>query len=175
MAYGFYFDMTACTGCLACKAACMDLKGALCRRVLTLEGGAYPNPRVYHLSIACCQCEAPACRAACETGAIEKDAAGLVHIDPGACVGCGACMDACPYGAIRMRSGVALKCDPSKEEVPACVAACPMRALDWGDLDALQARHGAALPLPGPEGTGPNLLIRPKPWALEGTYREREL
>ena len=47
---------------------------------------------------------------------------------------------------------------------PACVAACPMRALDFGDMAALEARYGTVsqvYPLPQPVLTEPALVITP--------------
>jgi anaerobic dimethyl sulfoxide reductase subunit B (iron-sulfur subunit) len=47
---------------------------------------------------------------------------------------------------------------------PACVAACPMRALDFGDREELEARHDAgasAWPLPDPALTAPALVVTP--------------
>ena len=48
---------------------------------------------------------------------------------------------------------------------PACVSACPSRALDWGPLEELQAKYpggsAAIAPLPDPSITQPNLVIKP--------------
>jgi anaerobic dimethyl sulfoxide reductase subunit B (iron-sulfur subunit) len=62
------------------------------------------------------------------------------------------------------------KCDFCREIVsiggtPACVAACSMQAIDFGDLEALKAKYPAAAnvqqvyPIPGPEQTQPSLII----------------
>jgi Fe-S-cluster-containing hydrogenase components 1 len=47
---------------------------------------------------------------------------------------------------------------------PACVAACPSRALDWGPIDELREEHGnqaGIAPLPDPSLTQPHLVIHP--------------
>lgn len=48
---------------------------------------------------------------------------------------------------------------------PACVSACPSRALDWGPLDELAEKYPGSVnniePLPDPKHTTPNLLITP--------------
>lgn len=47
---------------------------------------------------------------------------------------------------------------------PACVEACPSRALDWGPIDELRAEHGTEdgiAPLPDPSVTKPRLVIHP--------------
>ena len=47
---------------------------------------------------------------------------------------------------------------------PACVTACPMRALDFGPLEDLRTKYGgtdSVFPLPEASTTKPSLLIRP--------------
>ena len=68
------------------------------------------------------------------------------------------------------------KCDlcadyRAQGEDPACVAACPARALDWGPIDELRAKYGhedGIAPLPDPSITNPHLVITPhrdaQPW-----------
>ena len=50
---------------------------------------------------------------------------------------------------------------------PVCVEACPLRALDFGEVDDLLARHADAtsdvVPLPSSEYTNPNLYMRLSP------------
>jgi anaerobic dimethyl sulfoxide reductase subunit B (iron-sulfur subunit) len=93
-----------------------------------------------------------------------------VWIDPKKCVGRRWCEDACPYGAPQFNAatGIMTKCDfcqdlLAKGQNPACIDACPMRALHSGPLDELQARYGltnAIEPLPLPR-TAPSLVITP--------------
>ncbi len=54
---------------------------------------------------------------------------------------------------------------------PACVAACPSRALDWGPIEDLRSKYGTEAgiaPLPDPSITKPHLVIHPhrdaQPW-----------
>ena len=68
------------------------------------------------------------------------------------------------------------KCDlcydyRSTGQEPACVTACPSRALDWGPIDDLRAQFGTEdgiAPLPDPSITKPRLVIHPhkdaQPW-----------
>jgi Fe-S-cluster-containing dehydrogenase component len=73
----------------------------------------------------------------CPKEAISKSEDGIVTIDEEKCIGCGKCIEACPFDAIIMLpDGVAAKCDGCVDEVakgwePTCVRACPMRALSY--------------------------------------------
>ena len=59
----------------------------------------------------------------------------MVHIDKNKCVGCYTCVLVCPYGAVMPAEGgqVMQKCELCTERLnggtPACVAACPNRAI----------------------------------------------
>ncbi|MBU0493468.1 MAG: 4Fe-4S binding protein [Chloroflexi bacterium] len=107
-------------------------------------------------------------------GAIVKrptDGLVLVALRESACLGCGDCVDACPYGAIQVDpvTGLASKCDFCADHIaagrpPICVSACPMRVLGWGLLADLQARYGMLAdvpPLPGDAIRRPVLVITP--------------
>lgn len=92
---------------------------------------------------------------------------GTVYVDETKCVGCRYCQWACPYGAPQMNTstGHMSKCDPCYDyrdtgQNPACVDACPSRALNWGPIDELREAHGdqagiAPLPRPLPHPTPP--------------------
>ena len=67
------------------------------------------------------------CRRACQKGAIYEAARGLLSVNE-KCGGCGACAKACPYGAIRIEGGRAVKCDLCLGH-PMCAPACPEGAL----------------------------------------------
>jgi anaerobic dimethyl sulfoxide reductase subunit B (iron-sulfur subunit) len=152
MQLAFYFDQTRCIGCHTCVVACKDwndLPAELVhwRRVSTFEEGAFPDVKVFHLSVSCNHCVRPACIEACPEEAISKrESDGVVVIESERCTGCRLCENACPYGAIQFRSEdeevKAEKCTfctdrLENDEPPVCVAACPMRALDFGPMDEL--------------------------------------
>jgi len=190
--YGFFFDQTLCTGCKACQIACIDKHdlplGVLWRRVAEYSGGTWqmdgktvtPAIFAYYTSVACNHCENPACVAACPTTAMTKRDDGTVYVDDAKCVGCRYCEWACPYTApaLNPTTGHMTKCDlcydyRSAGQAPACVAACPSRALDWGPIADLRAKHGdqaGIAPLPDPGITGPHLVVRPhqdaQPWNM---------
>ena len=181
---GFYLDVSSCSGCKACQVACKDRHGLetgrLWRRVAEIEGGEWrregeawrPTVFAYSLSISCLHCAEPACVAACPSAAIEKDPdEGLVSVDEARCLGCRYCSWACPYGVPQFAeaAGTMSKCDTCVEDrqegrPPTCVAACPLRALDFGELEDLRRRHGTLDTLPPlPDGsiTRPSVVITP--------------
>ena len=184
--YGFYFDASKCTGCKTCMVACKDKNnlpvGMNFRRVTEFSGGNWWQDRAtgawhqdafaYYLSISCNECSDPACVKVCPTKAHFKRAEdGLVLIDPKKCIGCGACLAACPYGAPQLdrEARKMRKCDTcldrrEKGLNPVCVDACPQRALDFGPIDELRKKYGdcaAIAPLPDASVTKPNLVIHP--------------
>jgi anaerobic dimethyl sulfoxide reductase subunit B (iron-sulfur subunit) len=183
MQLGFFLDTTACSGCKACQVACKDTHdletGRLWRRVATVEGGEWvqrgaawtTTAFAYSVSLSCMHCEKAACVGGCPTGAMHKRDDGTVAIAADRCIGCRYCEWLCPYGAPRYdaRAARMSKCDLCADErqagrPPACVAACPMRALEFGELRELEARHGtggrAMYPLPDPAITRPSIVLK---------------
>ena len=93
------------------------------------------------------------------------------------------CIRDSPYGAPQHDEDANLiaKCDSCKAlreagRNPVCVDACPMRSIEFGDIDELRAAHGDAvneLPvLPSAGIAGPNLLVRPNAAALREEFHE---
>jgi len=185
---GFYFNMQACVGCRACQVSCKDKNrlevGIIYRQANSYSVGTYPAIKGYHYSRSCNHCSAPACMTACPSAAILKLDDGTVVIDQGLCIGCDACVLSCPYGVPKLDevNGVAGKCDAcftlrAKGENPACVDACPMRALDFGELEALKSKYGSGLTdaiaiLPDPMQTAPSVLINAKDIAQDAGFKE---
>lgn len=181
--YGFYVNLSSCIGCKACQIACKDKNrlepGILWRRVVEVSGGDWvkrgqlwiDNTYTYFLSTACMHCEQPICLEVCPTRAVYQRDDGIVLIDPNRCIGCRYCEWACPYGAPQFdaAAGVMNKCDLCYDDVdqgksPACVSACQMRVLEYGDVDELRARHGDlddVYPLPDSTLTRPSTVFLP--------------
>jgi len=180
--YAFYFDSSGCSGCKACQVACKDRNGLevglLWRRVYEVSGGSWEkvgeawqqDVYAYNLSVACNHCERAVCAEACPTQAIQQREDGIVLIEAQRCIGCKYCSWACPYGApqYNWRTKSMTKCTFCVEDVeaglaPACVAACPLRVLDFGDQAELEQGQAvqSAPPLPEAEMTGPAMFIQP--------------
>jgi anaerobic dimethyl sulfoxide reductase subunit B (iron-sulfur subunit) len=177
---GFYFDADNCIGCHCCQVACKDVNrldvGVDFRHVTTYTTGSYPKVGMYHISMACNHCAAPACLAVCPVGAITKDEdTGIVLIDDSSCIGCKTCVSSCPYDQpiFIEKESLVFKCDScidlrNSGELPSCVASCPQRVLEFGDIDELKAAHSGenlvtdAPALPDSSQTMPCLAINAK-------------
>jgi anaerobic dimethyl sulfoxide reductase subunit B (iron-sulfur subunit) len=176
----FYVDTTRCINCRTCEVACKDANGAgpgvRIRRVRVFEGGVFPKVYAYNVSMSCNHCQEPACLAKCPAGAYSRRAEdGLVVHDPARCIGCRYCTWACPYGAPQYdaRSGRIVKCNmclgkAAEGEPPACVASCPMRAIEVASFEEISSRAGATISirdLPPPSLTRPRSRYKVRPEA----------
>lgn len=191
MSLGFYVNLQRCIGCKTCQVACKDrhdlqTAGPRTRRVETFECGAYPDVALFHVSVSCNHCEMPACVANCPQGAMFKADDGTVQHNDEDCIACQTCVRSCPYGAPQVdeEANTIVKCDTCRAlredgRNPVCVDACPMRAIEFGDMDELRAKHGDAvseLPvLPSADETRPNLLLSPHAGAVREDFAPVEL
>ena len=140
----FDLDMDRCCACGACAVACMDQNDIEIteehplRKVFAMEG---TNGHAY-ISVACMHREDAPCIAACPVGCLSKDERGLTVYDSTSCIGCHSCAMACPYGIPSFgENGKMIKCDGCYVRVhhgmlPACVKACPVKALQLVDTEA---------------------------------------
>ena len=151
-------DVTRCTGCEKCVAACINtnkldclaaetdratIKDGLSARrwasVLKVDNGRFARK-------SCMHCLDPSCVAACLVGGISKSPDGPVVYDPDKCIGCRYCMLACPFHIPRYEWEQPVpfmrKCTMCVDRIahgqqPACVEACPNQALLFGERSVL--------------------------------------
>jgi Fe-S-cluster-containing dehydrogenase component/formate-dependent nitrite reductase membrane component NrfD len=144
--YGFVIDLKKCIGCHACTIACKaehDIPVGVNRCwVKTVEKGTFPDTQRLFLPVLCNQCEEAPCMNICPTSALYKRPDGIVDLYGEICIGCRACMAACPYDQLFIdpNTRTAEKCNFCANRVenelqPACVSVCPTECRIFGDLD----------------------------------------
>jgi Fe-S-cluster-containing dehydrogenase component len=138
-------DQTTCIGCHACTTACKsenDVPVGVTRTyVKSVDVGTFPSARRAFQVTRCNQCEDAPCVTACPTTAMFKRRDGIVDFAKSVCIGCKACIAACPYDAIFINpdDGSAEKCNFCAHRIdmglePACVVVCPTESILVGDL-----------------------------------------
>ncbi len=201
---GLVIDLDTCVGCHACVTACKgwntenygapladtdpygaEPSGTFLNRIhsyeMQPEDGA---AQLVHFPKSCLHCEDAPCVTVCPTGASYKRAEdGIVLVNESACIGCGLCAWACPYGAREKDpvEGVMKKCTlcvdriyndnlPEEDRVPACVRTCPAGARHFGDLGdpesavSLLVAERGGIDLMPEQGTKPvNQYLPPRP------------
>ena len=173
--YGFAIDLRKCIGCHACTIACKsehDIPVGVNRCwVKTVEKGVFPQTQRLFLPVLCNQCEDAPCMNICPTSALFRRRDGIVDLNAEWCIGCRACMAACPYDQLFIdpNTKTAEKCNFCANRLenklePACVSVCPTECRIFGDLDdptseVAQIAQREAFMVRKPEkGTGPKIL-----------------
>lgn len=131
-----------CSGCRYCEVACslehlhaVNPKKARVK-VVEVHDEAVTYPLI------CRQCNKPACKAICKPNAFyTDDSTGVLKIDPEKCVGCGYCVEACPFGAIHWDevNNLPLKCDLCDGD-PKCVKYCAPQVLIFNNKEYRKER-----------------------------------
>jgi tetrathionate reductase subunit B len=146
--YGFVIDVSRCIDCRACLVACSVENNVPMNhtRIWVKDlgvQGEFPDLQRSFVPYNCMHCDNPPCIEVCVSGATYKEAdTGLVLVDQEACIGCGYCVEACPYDAryLDEKRGVVDKCTGCVQRVeigqqPACVTTCLGGARMFGDLN----------------------------------------
>jgi Fe-S-cluster-containing dehydrogenase component/formate-dependent nitrite reductase membrane component NrfD len=144
--FGFVIDQRNCIGCHACTVACKEEHGVELGVFRTwvkyIEQGTFPDARRYFSVLRCNHCDDAPCVEVCPVTSLYRREDGIVDFDPERCIGCKACMNACPYDALYIdpESHTAAKCNfcahrVEKDLKPSCEIVCPTRAIISGDLD----------------------------------------
>jgi len=160
-------DLTRCTECRSCITACgnwnklephtIGKSADEIRATYEASDGAWElseedwtvlkekDPRNYHKK-QCMHCDDPMCVKNCPVHAIMKYDNGAVVVDKEKCEGVQMCVKACPFGVPQYdeKDRVVYKCTLCHDRItqnptlePACVKACPSKALKFGDRDDL--------------------------------------
>ncbi len=136
------YNEKLCIGCHSCEIACQLENnapvGIMLRHVTSEPQGVFPEEREWIISTACFHCNDPSCVSACPAGALKRRDNGVVEHIQKNCIGCGYCINACPFDVpqfspsqhiMRKCSFCTQRIDVGKE--PACVAKCPTGALKY--------------------------------------------
>jgi Fe-S-cluster-containing dehydrogenase component len=151
-------DVAKCTGCYNCFLACRDeyydndyppyslaqpLNDQFWMKVVEVERGAYPKPKLSYIPIPCLHCESAPCMDAAKGGAVYRREDGVVLIDPEKAKNQESIVNACPYRVIywNEETRTPQKCTLCAHRLdegaaqPRCAESCPTAALVFGDLD----------------------------------------
>lgn len=164
--YAYLIDTTKCIGCGSCVRACKSENDVpdnfyrtwIERYVVGIEetlvdspkGGSEGFPQIqtgfnatksFFVPKMCNHCAATPCIQVCPVGASYRTNDGVVLVDGKRCIGCGYCVQACPYGSrfLHPATHTASKCTWCYHRVtkglkPACVMVCPTGTREFGDL-----------------------------------------
>jgi Fe-S-cluster-containing dehydrogenase component len=176
--YAYAVDTSQCIGCCACMRACRaenDVPAGCFRTwieryrvrrdgevlvdaatadnfVFADDGAGGDVVKAFFVPKLCNHCEKSVCTQVCPVGATYDTPDGVVLVDRKRCIGCGYCVQACPYGTrfISPTRHYADKCTLcyhriAKGQPPACVLACPKGVRIFGDLNDPTSRISVLL------------------------------
>ncbi len=133
----FTIDPQKCTGCHQCELACSFNKHKIFDRQLSNIRVESIEELALSVPVKCMQCDDAPCIASCVAGALYKDTGtGAVLWDGDKCIGCKACVIACPFGCVSVikkdRNIQIAICDLCSGD-PECVKVCREKAIAYVD------------------------------------------
>jgi len=147
--FAMVIDLKRCIGCQACTVACSmenqvplgDFRTIVSQYDVVDANDSMGKVESFTLPRLCNHCDNPPCVPVCPVQATYQQKDGKVLIDSDICVGCGYCVEACPYDArfINPITNTADKCTFCAHRVdagllPACVETCTGGARMFGDI-----------------------------------------
>jgi len=137
-------DTDKCSGCELCEYVCSIIH----EKTVNWSKSRIRHVRIeptFDIAIACRKCEEPLCIKACPRDAIVGVEDGSVKVEKDKCNGCGWCIEACNFGALKLDwdKKVVFACDFCEgEDGPKCVEFCPYDALEFTTLDQVGREAG---------------------------------
>jgi nitrite reductase (NADH) large subunit len=180
------FDRDRCLACRSCELACAVVHSSSGGLVEAITEDPPPQRRVTIAAgprgvaaLRCSQCDEPVCVFSCKSGALFRLADGGVEFDESRCVDCLMCLMVCPFVTSRnQRSGAAdsshpVRCDVcARRDTPACVVACPTKALA---VAAAAVAAGVSTAAPAPHFTGHLVVVGSSAAGIAACEAAREL
>ncbi|HHW07207.1 MAG TPA: 4Fe-4S binding protein [Clostridia bacterium] len=139
MAKVLFINQERCNGCGLCQALCSIKQKSACQPSQGLIRVQQHRRFLMGFTLTCRQCAEPACQAACLMECISREPmTGLVIRNLSKCLGCGACMVACPFDipVLDPEREVFLTCNYCDGD-PVCLKACPRQAISWEELSQI--------------------------------------
>lgn len=190
--YSIVIDTRRCVGCNACTVACKyenNVPSGYYRSwVFQRDKGTYPVVCRAKIPHYCNQCQEAPCLPVCPVDATHRDEGGIITVDTEACIGCGACVESCPYSSryLNPETEKVEKCNMCFNRVtagllPACVSNCVAHALHFGnlsdpnsDVSKLLKEHKCEVLVPG-HGTKPNVYYIGLKETMQGLDYEQHI
>ncbi|MHC4127689.1 MAG: 4Fe-4S dicluster domain-containing protein [Planctomycetota bacterium] len=136
--------------------------------------------KAFFLPKQCCHCTHTPCVQLCPVGASYRTPDGVILVDETRCIGCGYCVQGCPYGSrfIHPETHTASKCTLCYHRITrgldtACVAACPVGARMIGNTKRVGDKVAEIIATESVRVLQPELLTEPNCFYLGLTGEAR--